>query len=160
MPTGEGGNINGGIAYVTATVRMLIQKPLHFSIPTIHHRKHACVFQTDRLAYSMRLRGNGQWTLQYTPKGAATGTFIVYFLDVEPVSNEGKWITFTLWTFKDVVLEQVNTLTMDLTTFSYDMPAHNQFAMVISTCDPLFLERRDRFLVWIGLVFTITPIIG
>jgi predicted acyl esterase len=143
ITTGDNANINGGLAYITATVRAYIQKPTHFNLDTIH-RKYGAVFQTDKLNYSMRLRGNGKLKLNFIPKTSTTGTFIVYLLDVDTWGNDGKLITFSPWTFKNATPGKVNTVEIEITTTSYDMPARNKFAIVIATRDMLYLDQSPE----------------
>jgi len=150
ITTGQDANINGGVAFVTATVHAYSNNPTHFDLTKIH-KKYGAIFQTSShstsFAYSMRFRGIGKLTLHYIPKLASTGTFIVYLLDVESSSllkEEGKLITFTPWTFKNAIVGQSNTLEIELTTFAYDFPAHHILAMVIATKDPLFLDQTPE----------------
>lgn len=140
ITTGKDANINGGIAFITATVRSYINKPLHFNMRNIH-RKYGAVFQTGKLAYSMRIRGNPTLKLNFVPKSSSTGTFVVYLLDVDNLTDEGKLITFSPWTFKSAAPGKVNTVNIEITTTSYDMPAKNHFAIVVATHDKLFLDQ-------------------
>lgn len=51
---GDNAHIQGGIAFVTATVRAYLDQPLRYDLYTIK-RKHGAVFKSDKLSYSLRV---------------------------------------------------------------------------------------------------------
>jgi predicted acyl esterase len=140
---GENANIYGGIAFITATVRSYIQQPLHFAMNLIK-RQYAAVFQTDAFAYTTRIRGTAQVTLNIIPKSSSSGTLVMYLLDVDAATNEGRLITFAPWTFKNAIIGEPLTLSMEITMTSYDMPIRNSLAIVIQTHDMLFLDQNTE----------------
>ena len=140
IETGKNANINGGIAFVTATVRSLLQKPLHFNMGLIK-RNYAAVFQTEPFAYTTRIRGTAKINLNIIPKSGSSGTLVMYLLDVDNLVDEGKLITFAPWTFKNVAVGEVLNLDMEIKMTSYDMPVKNSLALVIQSHDPLFLDQ-------------------
>jgi predicted acyl esterase len=143
IKTGDNAHINGGIAFVTASVRPPIEEPLHFIMKLID-RDYAVVFQTEPFPYTARLRGIAAISLNIIPKSSPSGTLVAYLLDVNPVTKIGKLITFAPWTFKNATVGEVLNLSMEMTMTSYDMPVKNSLALVIQTHDPLFLDQSPQ----------------
>jgi predicted acyl esterase len=128
------------VAFITATVRAYVNQPKRFEMVTIK-RAHGAVFQTGKLKYSMRIRGVPTLKLNIVPKTSTNGTVIVYLLDVDNLTGEGKLITFSPWTFKNAVPGATLTLDLQISMTSYNLPAGNRLGVVISTKDPLFLDQ-------------------
>mmetsp|Transcript_26762 Transcript_26762/g.29172 ORF Transcript_26762/g.29172 Transcript_26762/m.29172 type:complete len:557 (+) Transcript_26762:55-1725(+) len=137
---GENAGINGGIAFITSTVRSIVEKPLKFDLDKID-RQYAAVFQTAAFSNDVKIRGTTQINLNIVPKTSSNGTLVMYLLDVNTKKNEGRLITFAPWTFKNAVAGQTLNLPMEITMTAYDLEANNALAVVIQTHDPLFLDQ-------------------
>lgn len=138
---GENAGIWGGLAFVTATVRAVIQQPLHFTLGLLK-RKYAAVFVSSAFSATQRVRGTAKVHLEMIPRTSGNGTLVMYLLDIDALTGEGKLITFAPWTFKNAVVGQVLSLDAEITMTSYDIPARDSLALVIQTQDPLFLDQN------------------
>jgi hypothetical protein len=67
LTTGKTAHINGGIAFISATVRAVVDFPRHFIMPFID-RLRAGVWVSDRLTSTMRIRGVPSMTLSIIPQ--------------------------------------------------------------------------------------------
>jgi predicted acyl esterase len=143
ISTGKNAVIWGGIAFITATVRSMIEKPLHFAMNWIN-RDHAAVFITPTFSYTTRIRGTAKLNVNIIPNSSPNGTLVMYLLDVDGTTNEGRLLTFAPWTFKNAVVGQVLNLPMEITMTSYDMQVKNSLALVIQSHDPLFLDQSPK----------------
>lgn len=141
IAAGENAGIWGGIAFITATVRSIIEQPLHFTLSLIQ-RKHAAVFVSSPFSTIQRIRGTAKLHLEMIPQTSGNGTLVMYLLDVDALTGEGKLIAFAPWTFKNAVVGQVLSLDTEITMTSYDIPARDSLAIVIQTHDPLFLDQN------------------
>jgi predicted acyl esterase len=138
--TGTNAQINGGVAFITATIRSSFKKPLYFNMSDIT-REYAAVFQTDQLSSTTKIRGTTEVNLNIIPKNSSNGTLVMYLLDVDNETNNGRLITFAPWTFKNTAVGQVTNLPMEITMTSYDLLEKHSLAMVIQSHDPLFLDQ-------------------
>lgn len=141
ITTGHNAGIWGGIAFITATVRAIIEQPLHFTLGLLK-RQNAAVFVSSPFSSTQRIRGTAKLHLELIPQTASNGTIVMYLLDVDALTGESKLITFAPWTFKNVVVGQVLSLDAEITMTSYDIPARDSLALVIQTHDPLFLDQN------------------
>lgn len=139
--SGENANINGGIPYITSTIRAYPEFPKHFKMWDIK-RKYAAVFVSDKLRSSYRLRGVPNLKLSYVPQ-ATNGTLVVYALDVSPL-NVGQLITFSPWTFKNALVGKSNVLDIDITLTSYDIPEGHRIGLIVQTHDRLYLDQAPK----------------
>lgn len=139
--TGKEAGISGGIAYLSSTIEAIIdvQKPIF-----MHHidRKHAAVFRTSRhIGEQEKYRGIPILDLNFIPQ-STNGTFIIYLLGVDEL-NWGHLFTFSPWTFKNVVPNQKNSISIPITVTCYDIPSLYDLAIVIAAKDsPLYLDQN------------------
>lgn len=70
-------------------MRSYIDQPIRYNMKEIK-RKHGAVFESEKLRYSMRVRGIPKLKLNFIPKNSSNGTFIVYILDVDNLTNQGR----------------------------------------------------------------------
>ena len=141
LTTGASPGITGGIAYIGTTVQAYIdvQKPVF-----MHHldRTYGAVFITKMNDFSgYRYRGVPEVSLTFkTP--STNGTFVVYMLGVDHW-GWGHLFTFTPWTYKNMIVNDVVTMTMPLTLTVYDMPKDYRLGVVIATHDyPLYMDQN------------------
>jgi predicted acyl esterase len=141
ITTGANANINGGVAYISSTVRAYIDVQRRFEM---HHidRKRGAVFVSSSLDSDYNFRGIPTFDLKFKPT-ASSGTFVVYILDVDHL-NIGHLFTFSPWTFKDVVPGEVITLPIEITLTSYDIPKGHKLAVVVGTHDVLYLDQSPN----------------
>lgn len=67
LTTGKSAHINGGVAFISATVRAVVDFPRHFIMPLID-RIRAGVWVSDRLKSTMRIRGVPTMSLTVIPQ--------------------------------------------------------------------------------------------
>jgi hypothetical protein len=67
LTTGKSAHINGGIAFISATVRAVVDFPRHFIMPLID-RIRAGVFVSDRFKTTLRIRGVPMMSLTIIPQ--------------------------------------------------------------------------------------------
>jgi len=138
VTTGDNGNLNGGVAFISSTVRAYFDSQKPTEMLNIR-RKYDAVFVSDRFEYSYRFRGIPNLKLNIIPP-ASNGTLIVYLLSVDNL-NFGHLFTFSPWTYKNATPGQSLTLDIDITMTSYDMPSKHRLAVVVGTHDMLFLDQ-------------------
>jgi len=138
VTAGDNGNLNGGVAFISSTVRAYFDSQKPTEMANIR-RKNDVVFVSDRFEYSYRFRGIPNLKLNVVPP-SSSGTLIVYLLSIDNL-NFGHLFTFSPWTYKGVTAGETLTLDIDLTMTSYDMPAKHRLAVVVGTHDMLFLDQ-------------------
>lgn len=139
VTTGKGITVNGGIAFVSETVEAIadIQRPFEMALI---NRLHGAVFESSRLGSSFKFRGVPTLDLHFIPE-SSNGTFVVYLLAVDNL-NFGHLFTFSPWTFKDAIANEVNVLKVEMTMTSYDFDPEHRLAVVIATEDRLYLDQN------------------
>jgi hypothetical protein len=138
ITTGDDANINGGVAYISATVRAYVDVQRRFDMALIR-RQRGAVFISDKQEFSRRYRSMPSLQLNIQP-AAPNGILIVYLLDVDAL-NVGHLFTFTPWTFKNAQPNVPTTVSIDVTMTAYDLPAHHRLGVVVATRDMLFLDQ-------------------
>jgi predicted acyl esterase len=139
LTTGKSAHINGGIAFVSATVRAVVDFPRHFIMPVID-RVRAGVWVSERMSDTLRIRGVPTMSLTIVPQ-ETTGTLIVYLLDVNN-QKEGGLFTYSPYTFKGATAGQATTLTFNITMTAYDLQKEARLGVVVSSHDVLFLDQN------------------
>jgi hypothetical protein len=158
--TGKSAHINGGIAFVSATIRAVADFPRNFIIPVID-RARAGVWISDRFKSTLKIRGVPKMSLTIVPQvifwrvpvTSATsiiylliqenaGTLIVYLLDVNNL-NEGGLFTYSPFTFKNATVGQPVLLDFDITMCAYNLLPESRLGVVISSHDVLFLDQNQ-----------------
>lgn len=143
ISAGDNAGIWGGLAFVTSTIRAVIQQPLHFTLGLLK-RKYAAVFVSSAFSSTQRIRGTTKVHLEMIPRTSGNGTLVMYLLDIDSLTGEGKLISFAPWSFKNAVVGQVLSLDAEITMTSYDIPARDSLALVVQTHDPLYLDQSPE----------------
>lgn len=139
ITTGSGITVNGGIPFITETVEAYtdIQKPFEMALID---RVRGAVFESDRLGAAYKFRGIPTLNLHFIPE-ASNGTVVVYLLAVDNL-NFGHLFTFSPWTFKDAIVNEVNVLPIAMTMTSYDFDPEHRLAVVVASQDELYLDQN------------------
>lgn len=141
VTTGHGITVSGGVAFISETVEAMadIQRPYEMALI---NRLHGAVFESDRLGSSYKFRGVPTLDLHFIPE-SSDGTLVVYLLAVDNL-NFGHLFTFSPWTFKNAVVNEVNVLKVEMTMTSYDFEPEHRLAVVIATKDRLYLDQSPE----------------
>lgn len=159
VTSGQGINVNGGIAFVSETVDAYIDVQRPFEMALID-RTYGAVFESKRLGSSYKFRGVPSLDLHFIPE-STNGTFVVYLLAVDNL-NFGHLFTFSPWTFKEATPHEVNVLNVEMTMTSYDFDPEHRLAVVIATHDTLYLDQNpagEKISIMDGTTF-VMPVNG
>jgi predicted acyl esterase len=138
ITTGKGAGINGGIAFISSTVRAYVDVQRRFEMALLD-RLRGAVFVSNRFKSDYQFRGIPKLKLNIQPS-STNGTLVVYLLAVDDF-NFGHLFTFSPWTFKNADVNQMLTVDIDLTMTSYDFPAGHRLGIVVSSHDTLYLDQ-------------------
>lgn len=139
VQAGKGVTVDGGIAYLTETIDAYVDVQRPYEMALID-RLRGSVWESKRMGSKELFRGVPVLDLKFIPE-SSNGTLVVYLLSLDNL-NFGHLFTFSPWTFKDAVVDEVNSLTIDLTMTSYDMPPEHRLAVVIASHDTLYLDQN------------------
>jgi predicted acyl esterase len=129
---------DGGTLEITGILTQILDSPPTCWLPAVDPSDGA-VWQSAALGSPDHVRGAPTLNLTVTPS-ASSGTFFAYLYDVNWL-DDGTLISYLPYSYANATPGKAMTISAQLLTAAYDVPAGDSLGLVIDTKDPLFLDQ-------------------